>query len=133
LLRLNPSLSWLAHPHSIDAISGVSVCDLVGPGGSPAWGKSDLFSLGLIHIPSNTTIPQHGEDVHVLLEVIAGGGGEGGAQIGGTADKLEVVEDGKVVSFVPGAPKVIKVFAFCFQITEWMGFFNACIFRIPNT
>ena len=32
-----------------------------------------------------------------------------GASIGETADKMSVVRTGDVVSFLPGAPKVIKV------------------------
>jgi hypothetical protein len=48
---LSLPLHWRSHPHEIESISDVSVCDLISGHPEAVWGRSDQFSLGLIHVP----------------------------------------------------------------------------------
>lgn len=101
------SLSWYAHPHSLDSNFSVSDVVFVAAAASQGMdGVSDDCSVGLIHLPAGSEMPQHGEDAHVVLRVASGGGT--GASVGETPDNMSAVSIGDVVSFLPGAPKVIK-------------------------
>ncbi len=102
------ALRWRRHPHEIPEASGVRVCDLVSASG--AFGNSADFTLSLIHIPAGSTMPQHGEEVHVVHHVLSGGGD--GAQMGKTVDYTNPVRNGQVLAYYPGEPKVIKVIVY---------------------
>ena len=101
-------LQFNRFPHKHNQLQdSVQLAELIGPAkNEPFLGSSDAIAIGILKVPKDVWIPQHAEEAVVILHIIEAGED---AKIGPTEDFMESIQSGKILSFSPTAPKVIKV------------------------